>query len=220
MSSRCGYAWKYANPRPRSPRVSRLQLPRPRPPPHRRRTRPGHAPRCHPCPRGRCLRCRRLLRRAARPRNLRSDPRARRRRRVMARPLHLRRRRGGDHRAGPHLHRRGRPDRRARARHLLCRIHPRPPRGPRGSRQRSAHRHRPRPLLRGCVGESRARNVRHAGLLHPAHPIGDVSRGGGHGLVPDPVTVFTFVHVSATHIGKVPLNAIEYAGIYPPNREK
>ena len=45
-------------------------------------------------------------------------------------------------------------------------------------------------------------------------------RGGGHGLVPDPVTVFTFVHVSATHIGKVPLNAIEYAGIYPPNREK
>ena len=62
--------------------------------------------------------------------------------------------------------------------------------------------------------------MRHAGLLHPAHPIGDVSRGGGHGLVPDPVTVFTFVHVSATHIGTVRLNAIECAGIYPPNREK
>ena len=45
-------------------------------------------------------------------------------------------------------------------------------------------------------------------------------RGGGHGLVPDPVTVFTFVHVSAIHIGKVRLNAIEYVGIYPPNREK
>ena len=84
----------------------------------------------------------------------------------------------------------------------------------------SAHRHCPRPLLRGCMGGSRARNVRHAGLLHPAHPIGDVPRGGGHGLVPDPVTVFTFVHVSATHIGKGSLNAIECAGIYPPNREK
>jgi len=34
------------------------------------------------------------------------------------------------------------------------------------------------------------------------------------------VTVFTFVHADAAHIGKAPLNAIEYAGIYPPNREK
>ena len=62
--------------------------------------------------------------------------------------------------------------------------------------------------------------MRHEGLLHPTHPLACVPRGGGHGLVPDPVTVFTFVHVSATHIGKVPLNAIECAGIYPPNREK
>lgn len=45
-------------------------------------------------------------------------------------------------------------------------------------------------------------------------------RGGGHGLVPDLVTVFTIVHEDAAHIGKVRLNAIEYAGIYPPNREK
>ena len=62
--------------------------------------------------------------------------------------------------------------------------------------------------------------MRHEGLLHPAHPIADAPRGGGHGLVPDPVTVFTFVHVSATHIGEGSLNAIECAGIYPPNREK
>ena len=66
----------------------------------------------------------------------------------------------------------------------------------------------------------RARNVRHAGLLHPADPIGDMPRGGGHGLVPDPVTVFTFVHEDATHMGKRPIDAIECAGIYPPNREK
>ena len=34
------------------------------------------------------------------------------------------------------------------------------------------------------------------------------------------VTVFTFVHVSAAHMGEGRLNAIECAGIYPPNREK
>lgn len=62
--------------------------------------------------------------------------------------------------------------------------------------------------------------MRHAGRPHPAHPIADALRGGGHDLVPDPVTVFTFVHGSAAHMGKVPLNAIECAGIYPPNREK
>ena len=62
--------------------------------------------------------------------------------------------------------------------------------------------------------------MRHEGLLHPTHPLACVPRGGGHGLVPDPVTVFTFVHVSATHIGEGRLNAIECAGIYPPNREK
>ena len=45
-------------------------------------------------------------------------------------------------------------------------------------------------------------------------------RTGGHGLVPDAVTVFTFVHEDATHMGKRPIDAIECAGIYPPNREK
>ena len=62
--------------------------------------------------------------------------------------------------------------------------------------------------------------MRHEGLLHPTHPLACVPRTGGHGLVPDPVTVFTFVHVSAAHMGEGPLNAIECAGIYPPNREK
>ena len=62
--------------------------------------------------------------------------------------------------------------------------------------------------------------MRHEGLLHPTDPIACVPRTGGHGLVPDPVTVFTFVHEHAAHIGKAPLNAIECAGIYPPNREK
>ncbi len=62
--------------------------------------------------------------------------------------------------------------------------------------------------------------MRHEGLLHPAHPLACVPRGGGHGLVPDAVTVFTFVHEDATHMGESLLNALEYGGIYPPNREK
>mgnify|MGYP001727887471 FL=1 len=62
--------------------------------------------------------------------------------------------------------------------------------------------------------------MRHESLLHPAHPLACVPRGGGHGLVPDAVTVFTFVHGSAAHMGEGRLNAIECAGIYPPNREK
>ena len=62
--------------------------------------------------------------------------------------------------------------------------------------------------------------MRHEGLLHPTHPLACVPRTRGHGLVPDPVTVFTFVHEEATHMGKRPIDAIEYAGIYPPNREK
>ena len=62
--------------------------------------------------------------------------------------------------------------------------------------------------------------MRHEGLLHPTHPLACVPRGGGHGLVPDAVTVFTFVHEDATHMGKRPIDAIECAGIYPPNREK
>ncbi len=62
--------------------------------------------------------------------------------------------------------------------------------------------------------------MRHEGLLHPTHPIADAPRGGGHGLVLDAVTVFTFVHGSAAHMGEGRLNAIECAGIYPPNREK
>ena len=62
--------------------------------------------------------------------------------------------------------------------------------------------------------------MRHAGLLHPAHPIGRAPARRGHGLVPDAVTVFTFVHEDATHMGEGRLNAIECAGIYPPNREK
>ena len=62
--------------------------------------------------------------------------------------------------------------------------------------------------------------MRHEGLLHPAHSIGRTPATRGHGLVPDAVTVFTFVHEDATHMGKRPLDAIECAGIYPPNREK
>ena len=62
--------------------------------------------------------------------------------------------------------------------------------------------------------------MRHEGLLHPTHPLACVPRGGGHGLVPDPVTVFTFVHEDATHMGTRPIDAIACAGIYPPNREK
>ena len=62
--------------------------------------------------------------------------------------------------------------------------------------------------------------MRDAGRPHPAHPIADALRGGSHDLVPDPVTVFTIVREDAAHIGKVRLNAIEYVGIYPPNREK
>ncbi len=53
----------------------------------------------------------------------------------------------------------------------------------------------------------------------PAHPIGDVPREAA-GLVPDPVTVSCLSTWSATHIGEGRLNAIEYVGIYPPNREK
>ena len=63
-------------------------------------------------------------------------------------------------------------------------------------------RYRPRPAI--------ARRTRPG--APPATP--------GHGLVPDPVTVFTFVHEDATHMGEGRLNAIECAGIYPPNREK
>ena len=62
--------------------------------------------------------------------------------------------------------------------------------------------------------------MRHEGLLHPTHPLACVPRGGGHGLVPDVVTEFTFVHRGVTHLGKDALNAIECVSIYPPNREK
>ena len=62
--------------------------------------------------------------------------------------------------------------------------------------------------------------MRDEGLLHPTHPLACVPRGGGHGLVPDPVTVFTFVHVVPARMRMGAANALECGGIYPPNREK
>ena len=62
--------------------------------------------------------------------------------------------------------------------------------------------------------------MRDEGLLHPAHPIGRVPAEVAPASSVLPVTVFTFVHEDATHMGERRLNAIECAGIYPPNREK
>ncbi len=56
-----------------------------------------------------------------------------------------------------------------------------------------------------------------ANVRSTAHPLGDVPEGGGRPH--DPVTVFTFVHVSAT-LGRGRLNAMSMAVSHPPNREK